>query len=90
MHQPAREAAAAAARGGAYAGFTCLHGSCDNVVFPSSTATLPGADNRPLRGTAHVHMVEWPESWAALQELQELLERADALPAGPLPGPARG
>ncbi|WP_280152980.1 alpha/beta fold hydrolase [Piscinibacter sp. XHJ-5] len=36
--------------------FTCFYGHCDNVVFPASTATLPGADNRHIVGTAHVHM----------------------------------
>ena len=36
--------------------FTCFYGHCDNIVFPASTATLPGADNRHLSGIAHVHM----------------------------------
>jgi triacylglycerol lipase len=36
--------------------FTCFYGHCDNIVFPASTATLPGADNRHLAGIAHVHM----------------------------------
>jgi triacylglycerol lipase len=36
--------------------FTCFYSHCDNVVFPASTATLPGADNRHLSATAHVHM----------------------------------
>jgi triacylglycerol lipase len=36
--------------------FTCFYGHCDNIVFPPSTATLPGADNRHVPGTAHVHM----------------------------------
>ena len=48
---------------------TCFYGHCDNIVFPPSTATLPGADNRHLAGTAHVHMVEHPAPW------QELLQR---------------
>lgn len=39
-----------------YRRFTCFHGHADNIVFPASTATLPGADNRHLAGTAHVHM----------------------------------
>ena len=37
--------------------FTCFYGHCDNIVFPASTATLAGADNRHVPGTAHVHMV---------------------------------
>jgi triacylglycerol lipase len=36
--------------------FTCYYGHCDNVVFPASTATLAGADNRHIPATAHVHM----------------------------------
>ncbi|MFO1327262.1 MAG: permease [Rubrivivax sp.] len=52
------------------AGFTCFHGHCDNIVFPATTATLDGADNRHLAGVAHVHMVEhpavWDEVWARL------------------------
>jgi triacylglycerol esterase/lipase EstA (alpha/beta hydrolase family) len=36
--------------------FTCWYSNCDNIVFPSSTATLPGADNRLVPGVAHVQM----------------------------------
>jgi triacylglycerol esterase/lipase EstA (alpha/beta hydrolase family) len=42
--------------GSRYARFTCFYGHCDNVVFPASNATLPGADNRHVRGVAHVRM----------------------------------
>jgi pimeloyl-ACP methyl ester carboxylesterase len=38
------------------AGFTCWYSNCDNIVFPSVTATLPGADNRLVRGVAHVQL----------------------------------
>ncbi|MEY4978850.1 MAG: hypothetical protein RLZZ352_1120 [Pseudomonadota bacterium] len=38
----------------AYGGFVCWYSNADNVVFPPSTATLPGADNRLVPGTAHV------------------------------------
>jgi pimeloyl-ACP methyl ester carboxylesterase len=41
--------------------FTCFYGHCDNIVFPPSTATLNGADNRHLEAVAHVHMVSRPE-----------------------------
>ena len=34
--------------------FTCYYSNCDNIVFPASTATLSGADNRLITGTAHV------------------------------------
>ncbi len=36
--------------------FTCWYSNCDNVVFPASTATLPGARNRLIRGAAHVEL----------------------------------
>lgn len=45
------------------ASFTCFYGHCDNIVFPPSTATLVGADNRHLPGVAHVHMASRPEPW---------------------------
>jgi pimeloyl-ACP methyl ester carboxylesterase len=41
--------------------FTCWYSNCDNIVFPTSTATLPGADNRLVRGAAHVQMAFLPE-----------------------------
>lgn len=36
--------------------FTCWHSNCDNIVFPTSVATLPGADNRLAAGRGHVQM----------------------------------
>ncbi len=36
--------------------FTCWFSNCDNMVFPMHTATLPGADNRPAHGLAHVEL----------------------------------
>lgn len=36
--------------------FTCWYSACDNVVFPISTATLPGADNRLAGASGHVEM----------------------------------
>lgn len=55
--------AAETARGGdsPYARFTCFYSHCDNIVFPPSTATLPGADNRHVSGSAHVHLADQPE-----------------------------
>jgi pimeloyl-ACP methyl ester carboxylesterase len=41
--------------------FTCWYSSSDNIVFPTSTATLPGADNRLLCGYAHVQMAFAPQ-----------------------------
>lgn len=39
----------------------CWHSNCDHIVFPASTATLPGADNRLVRGAAHVELAFLPE-----------------------------
>jgi pimeloyl-ACP methyl ester carboxylesterase len=41
--------------------FTCWYSNCDNIVFPSSNATLPGADNRLVRGAAHVQLAFLPQ-----------------------------
>lgn len=46
---------------GRHALFTCWYSNCDNIVFPSSTATLAGADNRLVRGAAHVQLAFLPE-----------------------------
>jgi triacylglycerol esterase/lipase EstA (alpha/beta hydrolase family) len=52
--------------------FTCFYSHCDNVVFPCSTATLPGADNRHLRGQAHVQLLQHPAVFdEVLRRLQE-------------------
>lgn len=40
--------------------FTCWHSDCDNIVFPPSTASLAGADNRLIPGVAHVHLAFHP------------------------------
>ena len=55
---------------------TCFFSHCDNIVFPASNATLPGADNRHVAGTAHVHLAEREEPYA--EALRHLLP-ADAL-----------
>jgi pimeloyl-ACP methyl ester carboxylesterase len=47
---------AAAASGDPYAHVTCFFSHCDNIVFPPSMGTLPGADNRHVPATAHVHL----------------------------------
>jgi triacylglycerol lipase len=57
---------------------TCFYSHCDNIVFPPSTATLVGADNRHLTGVAHVHMVDHPEPWA-----ETLRWLAQAVPDAP-------
>ena len=60
-----REEAALLAR------FTCFYGHCDNIVFPASTATLPGADNRHVGSTAHVEMLFKPEVFEAVRRRVE-------------------
>ncbi len=63
--------------------YTCFYGHCDNIVFPPSTATLPGADNRHVPGTAHVHLafrdVVFDEVWGRVAAASET--PAPALPA---------
>lgn len=55
---------------GPYSAMTCWYSNADNIVFPASTATLPGADNRLIPGQAHVAMAFHPrimaETWALL------------------------
>jgi pimeloyl-ACP methyl ester carboxylesterase len=53
--------------------FTCFYGHADNVVFPATTATLVGADNRHLAAVAHVAMAFRPE---VFDEVWHLLDRA--------------
>ena len=43
-----------------YADFVCWYSNADNIVFPTSTATLPGADNRLVPGAAHVALAFHP------------------------------
>lgn len=41
--------------------FTSLYSNCDNIVFPASCAILAGADNRLVRGAAHVQLAFLPK-----------------------------
>ena len=43
-----------------YRKFICYYGNCDNIFFPTHSATLEGADNRHLEVTPHVQMVYHP------------------------------
>ncbi|MDZ4187477.1 MAG: alpha/beta fold hydrolase [Hydrogenophaga sp.] len=43
-----------------YRSFVCWFSNTDNIVFPASTASLPGADNRLVPGAAHVAMAFHP------------------------------
>jgi len=47
--------------------FTCFYSHCDNIVFPPTTATLRGADNRHVPGVAHVDMVDHLAPWDEVQ-----------------------
>ncbi len=40
--------------------FTCWYSNCDNIVFPTSTAMLAGANNRFVSGAAHLQMAFLP------------------------------
>ncbi|HYD77412.1 esterase/lipase family protein [Ramlibacter sp.] len=60
--------------------FTCWYTNCDNIVFPPSTATLPGADNRLLSGAAHVDLAFRP---ALVEEVFALARRLPAEDASP-------
>jgi triacylglycerol lipase len=44
----------------AYQRFICFHSHTDHIVFPDSTALLPGADNRHVPGAPHVALAFHP------------------------------
>jgi triacylglycerol lipase len=50
----------AAGRDAAYRQFTCFYSNADHIVFPVSTALLPGADNRHVPGAPHVALAFHP------------------------------
>ena len=49
--------------------FTCFWSRCDNIVFPTGNATMPGADNRQLAAMPHVAMTRHPEILAEIVRL---------------------
>lgn len=53
----------------------CWYSNCDHIVFPASTATLPGADNRLVRGAAHVQLAFAPD---VMNQTLALLEQNDS------------
>jgi triacylglycerol lipase len=64
LHGPwLRELGEALPPGGARL-FTCWYSNCDNMVFPVTTATLAGADNRLVCGPAHVELAYHPRVMA--------------------------
>jgi len=62
--------------------FTCFYGHCDNIVFPATSGTLPGAENLHVPVTAHVHMAFQPvvfnEVWRWLSASAEASAPAPA------------
>jgi triacylglycerol lipase len=59
--------------------FTCLYGHCDNIVFPASTAVLPGARAIHVRACPHVRLAVREEAFAAVLEcLEAPVPAADA------------
>jgi triacylglycerol esterase/lipase EstA (alpha/beta hydrolase family) len=44
--------------------FTCWYSNCDNIVFPTGTAMLDGADNRLVTGAGHVDLAFHPRVMA--------------------------
>jgi hypothetical protein len=50
----------------------CFWSRCDNIVLPTASATMPGADNRELDGTPHVAMVFHPAVFAEVERSLEL------------------
>lgn len=52
--------------------FTCYYSNCDNIVFPTSSATLDGAENRFVPGVPHIALV------FDLDVMREVLDRLDA------------
>ena len=50
--------------------FVCFWSRCDNIVFPSANATMPGVDNRHLETTPHVQMIHHP---AVIEEVLRLV-----------------
>ncbi len=49
--------------------FICFYGHADNIVFPASQGSLAGAENRHLRGVAHMQMLFHPEVWRTMNDL---------------------
>lgn len=58
--------------------FVCWYSNTDNIVFPASTATLPGADNRHVAGAAHVALAFHPR---VMEESLSMLASAASSPS---------
>ena len=72
--------------------FTCFWSHCDNIVFPTLSATLAGADNRHLDETPHVKMVYHPAVLAevlAIRPARMSLRSAGSVASAPVPSRRR-
>jgi pimeloyl-ACP methyl ester carboxylesterase len=58
--------------------FSCWWSCCDNIVFPSPVATLPGQDAYRLDDVAHVQLVFDERVWHFCLALRERLQAAVA------------
>lgn len=70
--------------------FTCVYSNCDNIVFPTSTATLPRAHNVAIEACAHVHMVDHPRAFELALSLLRATDVAPLAPAAADPPAALG
>ncbi len=61
--------------------FSCWWSCCDNIVFPSPVATLPGQDAHRLDDVAHVQLVFDERVWRFCLALRERLEAAGSCSA---------
>ena len=57
--------------------FVCFYGNCDNIVFPSAVAILPGARNLHVPATAHVQLAFEP---VVFETVCRLLDGRDEAP----------
>lgn len=79
---PAGGAPGVSRRPGAYADFICFYSDCDNIVFPTETGCLPGADNRLLAGLAHVELAFAPDVLRCVMEAAAAATPEPAIQAG--------
>jgi predicted alpha/beta hydrolase family esterase len=58
---------------------TCFYSNCDNIVFPSTTACLAGADNQLVLGKGHVELAFFQgiqnRCWQALDASEQTHEQ---------------
>jgi triacylglycerol lipase len=57
--------------------WVCFYAQCDNVVVPTDSATLPGADNRMVMATAHTQLLGSPQVFDAVIQRLKAAPTAD-------------